>query len=174
MKTKNLFFSLLIAWILIPTQTFALTCNEKQILGQIEKVKITSKNFVLDAKLDTGAAMSSLSASDISISKSHNQTWVHFIVKTSAAGNKIQFTEPLIRFTRVLKRKEENTQAKSYSTRPVILLPVCLGNQKKNILVNLTDRSDFHYPMLVGSDALKKFKILVDVTQQYSSLPTCS
>lgn len=145
-------------------------CYGKKVLGRIEKVILVDKNLAIDAKLDTGAAMSSLSATDISTFINNNEILVRFTLFLPAKKEKITLVEPLVKNTNILNRKEENEDfddVKKYSQRPVVKLPVKLGNQTEIILVNLTDRTDFQYPMLIGSDALKKFNILVDASQHY-------
>ena len=149
-------------------------CGDKQIMGRSEKVVLVDNHIILDAKLDTGAAMSSLSASDIVIFKKDNQDWVRFSVFTHDTRKKIVLIKPVIRVSHILKRKDEvNLSDSKYSVRPVVLMAVCIGNQKREIKVNLIDRSDFRYPMLIGASALEKFKILVDVGVENLSAPDC-
>ena len=43
-----------------------------------------------------------------------------------------------------------------------------MGKTLRTIEVNLTDRSTFQYPFLLGSNALKKFNALIDPSLKYS------
>jgi hypothetical protein len=141
-------------------------CGNKAVLGKVVKVTLVDKNRVLTAKLDTGASMASLTASDITIIKKPNQNWVRFWLILPKTKEKIIFEEPLIRMTHILKREEEvKNTSRQYSTRPVIKLKIKLNNKTETILVNLIDRRQFQYPLLIGSEALKKFNVLVDVNQ---------
>jgi hypothetical protein len=152
--------------------TFA--SNSKLILGKTEKIMLIEKDTELDAKLDTGASMASLSAKNIEIFKHNNKDWIRFTVYIPSAQKEIVFVKPLLRFTHILKRQEEKEDNKKFSTRPVIALSICLGNLKETILVNLINRANFRYPMLLGSEALKKFNVLVDVSQKNLTKPNCS
>lgn len=157
-----------------------LICGGKEVLGGVEKVTLLDKGVSLDAKLDTGAAMASLSASDIKTFNRDNKVWVSFTMYSPATQTKITFEKPLLRYVRILKRKEEasNTQTglsdKQFGVRPVVPFSVCISDQKKTIPVNLIDRTQFKYPMLLGSGTLKEFHVLVDVSQQYLTVPKCS
>ncbi len=53
-------------------------------------------------------------------------------------------------------------EGKAYTARPVIELDICMGQARRTIEVNLTDRSAFQFPLLIGSEALKHFDALVD------------
>lgn len=148
-------------------------CANKQVLGNIETIEILDNHLMLNAKLDTGAMMSSLSAKNIEIFKQGDQPWVRFSIEVSPQQKYI-LQKPLISYTYIRKRKEESLEtANQSSKRPVIVVVLCVGNQKENILVNLVDRSAFNYPMLLGSDALQKFKVLVDVSQKHLTTPQC-
>jgi len=158
-----------------------LLCNNKSVWGRVEKLILVDKNLEIDAKVDTGAAMASLSATDISFFKSDNKTWVQFAVYRPNTQEKIIFTKLLVRTIHILKRKEEGTNKNSrsqfaqnnYSIRPVIILPICIGNREKNIYVNLVDRRNFRYPMLLGREILKQFKVVVDVAQDHIVQSRC-
>ncbi len=177
MKIFNSFF-ILVLTISITTYAHAelsqvTLCGGKQIVGRIEKVDLVEKNIVIEAKLDTGATMASLSASNIELFKLDGKEWVKFILSISSNHNKVIYLAPVVRYTHILKRSEENDLSQTnyndikYSVRPVIFLTIRLGNKQEAILVNLVDRTRFRYPMLLGTDALKKFNVLVDVSQNY-------
>lgn len=159
-----------------PQPAADISCDGKQIVGRIENVILADKNIPIEAKLDTGATMASLSAIDVSQFTADNKTWVKFTLYIPATQQKIIITKPLIRYTKILNRAEENESnagdgMNQYSIRPVISMPVIIGHQQANILVNLADRTHFHYPMLLGDDALKAFKVLIDVSQEHVTRP---
>ena len=85
----------------------ASAANDKLVLGRIEKVILIEKNIAIDAKLDTGAAMASLSAKDIKIVAHNHQQWIKFSVYIPETQQKLEFIKPLIRFTHILKRQDE-------------------------------------------------------------------
>lgn len=145
------------------------TCNGKLILGPIEKVILLDKNLMLTAKLDTGAAGSSLSATEIKTFEYQNKTWIRFTLDLPNKKEKMVFIKPVFNYVHILKRSEELTtkanSAREYSTRPVIALPIQLGTTKKIIFVSLIDRTQFRYALLLGRDDLKSFNILIDVNK---------
>ena len=62
-----------------------------------------------------------------------------------------------------------------YTARPVIEMDICVGDELKNIEVNLTDRSAFEFPLLIGSSALKEFNAAVSPGVRYSAgQPSCT
>lgn len=135
----------------------SLTCNGKTVLGLVEKIRIEEPKIVLTAKLDTGANTSSLCAEDIQIMKVNNQRVVRFSVCGIPINQKI--TAPLYKFVSIRSRHEENFIR---IKRPVIRLKIKMGSQVQTISINLTDRSQFTYPMLLGREALIQLKIVVD------------
>ena len=56
--------------------------------------------------------------------------------------------------------------------RPVILLDICLGNIRKRVEVNLINRSNFDYQMLIGRSYLKD-DFIIDVTKEFSVESKC-
>lgn len=165
-------FLILIITIFFSAANAVEICNNKQVLGVIEKIQLTDQHVVLDAKLDTGADMSSLSATDVSIFTHDNKQYVHFTVYVPAIQQKIILNAPLIDYARIRVRHEANT-TQEYVDRPVVSLPVCINKQRVMLPVNLTDRTNLQYPMLIGKDVLEQLHILVDVSQKYSVTPDC-
>ena len=172
MKKTFLNFLILTTTIFFSAVNAVEICNDKQVLGVIEKVQLAEQHVVLDAKLDTGADMSSLSATDVSMFTHDNKTFVHFTVYIPAIQQKIILNAPLIDYARIRVRHEANT-TQEYVDRPVISLPVCINKQRVTLPMNLTDRTNLEYPMLIGKDVLERLHILVDVSQKYSVTPDC-
>ncbi|CAN5295352.1 hypothetical protein BH10PSE19_BH10PSE19_11320 [soil metagenome] len=151
----------------------------KQKSGAIEKIIIIDNQLSLNVKIDTGATIASLSAINIKTYQFNKKLWVRFEIDLPSTKQKFILDKPVLRYMSILKRKEEisnplQANITTRSLRPVIELPICIGNQVKKISVNLADRSDFHYPMLLGKDALKQFHIVVDVAEKYLIPPSCS
>ena len=49
--------------------------------------------------------------------------------------------------------EDEDRYTPESAKRPVVDLEMCLGNVKRTVEVNLTDRSSFNYPLLIASPA---------------------
>lgn len=147
------------------------SCDGKKIMGRVEKILLMDKKIILDAKLDSGADSSSLSAKNILPFERNHKKWIQFTISST---DQI-YTAPLIKNIKILRRSDEITNNHNYlyKLRPTIQLPICVGNQKFLILVNLIDRSTFKYPMLIGNDAIKKMGIIIDVSKSYTLFPKC-
>lgn len=146
--------------------------SAKMIVGLHEKVHIQELGLSLPAKLDTGAESASLSADNIRIVSRQGGEVVTFDLalneqtrKELAIDNEqLRHLElPLVDHVRI-KRRAENLldDGKSYTRRPRVMLTLCVGNRPANVEVNLTDRRDFSYPLLVGSEALRSLGAVVD------------
>ncbi len=158
-----------------------LPCNlgfaaEKTIYGLNERVLLGEFGSIAAAKLDTGAKTASLSAQDIQRFRRNGEPWVRFTPALGAA-EAVPVEKPLARISKIKRRAGDfdPDEGKTYTARPVIELDVCMGNKLRTIEVNLTDRSAFEYPLLIGSDALKHFGALVDPSLKYAAgRPSCT
>lgn len=160
--------------------------NNKPVFGRYEKVKMMDLNGALvAAKIDTGAMTASLSATDIKMFKKDDEEWVRFIPQVK--GQKLNPVElPLVRVGKIKRRAADITDTNTdteddsddedpnYTYRPEVEMKVCIGDQLKTINVNLTDRSSFSYPLLIGAKALREFKAVVDPSLKYQSKATCT
>lgn len=142
--------------------------GEKTILGLSETVYLPELNLSAAAKLDTGAQTSSLNATDIRRFRRSGESWVEF--RLPEADN-ILVQRPLARISRIKRRSGDiDPSDKSYTTRPVIELDVCMAGRQRTIEINLTDRSSFEYPILIGSEALIRFDAVVDPSLDNASV----
>lgn len=161
------------------------TLADKEIFGVHEKVHLKELGITLPAKLDTGAESASLSAKYIDIFEKDGKKYVEFDIalndddKDELGIDKDKLDDivlPLDDHVRI-KRRSENTgkNDKSYSTRPVVKIEVCLGDKVAKIDVNLTDRSMFKYPLLLGSRSLTHLKAVIDPSQSMTAgAPKCT
>ena len=150
--------------------------TEKTIYGLNEYVLLDDFDMKLPAKLDTGAMTASLSARNIQRFKRDGETWVRFEVATDSEQPQ-QIEKPLARISKIKRRAGDYDpkQGKTYTARPVVHVNVCMGESYRRIEVNLTDRSAFEYPLLIGSTALETFDALVDPSLKYAAgKPDCT
>lgn len=148
---------------------------EKNVYGLNEYVSLQELDSVLAAKLDTGAKTASLGARNIKRFKRNGEAWVRFEIGSDDDATTIE--KPLARISKIKRRAGDfdPDEGKTYTARPVIELDVCMGDTLRTIEVNLTDRSAFQYPLLIGSEALKRFGALVDPSLKYAAgKPGCS
>ncbi|MCB0358576.1 MAG: ATP-dependent zinc protease [Bdellovibrionales bacterium] len=134
-------------------------------MGWIEKAKIFPPGMVLNAKLDTGADHCSLNARDIERFERGGEEWVRFRVR-NRQDEEVEMELRLTRTARI-KRKGRKPQ-----TRPVVRLLVCVKDKYREVDVNLVDRSNFAYPMLIGRSFLAG-TATVDVSKSYTAEPQC-
>jgi hypothetical protein len=150
---------------------------EKTIYGLNEYVWLSEFPVQLAAKLDTGAKTASLSARDVQRFKRNGETWVRFRLAVDGADGQV-YEHALARISKIKRRAgdyDPEEDEKTYTARPVIELDLCMGKVRRSIEVNLTDRSAFQYPLLIGSDALELFGALIDPSLTYSAgKPDCT
>jgi hypothetical protein len=141
------------------------TAEAKEVIGRLERVSINHGGLILEAKIDTGAKNSSLNAENYHLSRKAGEIWVKFDV-TNPDGKTVTLEKPVVRFVKI-KRKEANIQQ-----RPAILLDVCIGKVFKEVEVNLVNRSNFDYQMLIGRSLLRG-EFIVDVGKSFTIEPRC-
>ncbi|MDX1803438.1 MAG: RimK/LysX family protein [Alcanivorax sp.] len=158
--------------------------GDKQIFGLHEKVSIPELGITLPAKLDTGAQTASLSARYIKVFERDGEKMVEFDLAVNRQERErwgIRHDQwddvqlPLSRHVRIKRRADSlDAQERDYSRRPVVTLTLCMGGHLARVDVNLTDRSDFRYPLLIGADALRALKAVVDPAQTMAmAAPAC-
>ena len=135
-------------------------------LGYIEDAFIGRLGLEMKAKLDTGADTSSVYARDIEIYKrSKRDNWVRFRL-IGKNGRSIRYDQNVIRFA-AIKLKTGGTLR-----RPVIHLPLCVGGKRGLAEMNLADREEFDYDVLIGREFLAS-RIIVDSAQTFAADEAC-
>ena len=144
---------------------------EPTLYGRYEYIKLPEiAGATFKAKMDTGALTASLSARNIELFQRSGEDWVRFRVATPDADGKV-FEHRVARISRIKSRadEEEEGDTKEVTQRPVVDLDMCLGGAKRTIEVNLTDRSSFNYPLLIGAKALREFNAAVNPARRYTA-----
>jgi len=136
------------------------------VVGWIETVKLGNEGLVIPAKLDTGADVSSLDVSAITWMRRVDGDWVAFDV-TGKDQRKVRLERKVQRMARVKKA------AGGVQERPTVLLGVCLGDTYRVTEVNLTDRTGFRLPLLVGRSFLAE-RFAVDSSRTDTIEPACT
>jgi hypothetical protein len=147
---------------------------EPTLYGRYEFIALPEIGETLKAKMDTGALTASLSAKDIELFKRDGEDWVRFRLGTKGASDKV-YEHKVARISKIKTRSEEDDDQNADPTkRPVVDLEMCLGNTKRTVEVNLTDRSSFNYPLLIGAKALREFGAAVNPARRYTAdKPDC-
>lgn len=142
----------------------------KPIMGWVEQIQIGGVEHMLKAKLDSGAKTSSIDAEIIRRFKRNGQSHVVFRVNFGAdAGGEQLFEAPIKRWVRIKKKGNEQ---EGYIRRPVVEMTFCLGDRKIIEEVNLAERGNFIYPVLIGRNMLRD-NILVDTSKTFTQRPSC-
>ncbi|WP_417661623.1 ATP-dependent zinc protease [Pseudomonas sp.] len=165
------------ALLALPVMAAEKPAPELNTYGRYEMVTLPQIGQTLKAKMDTGAMTASLSAKDIEQFKRDGGEWVRFRLAIKDADDTV-YEQPLARITEIKNRAEEgaNVTASSPSTteRPVVNLEICVGHQLRTVEVNLTDRTHFDYPLLIGASAIRKLDAAINPAERYTvERPEC-
>src|SRR3990172_7607898 len=161
LKTKRggwmgltLFFTFSMLFFLGPEITDG---QEKITIGALEDVILLPWGVKLPARIDTGAAKSSLDAQELTI----RDNMAEFRLPQKHGG--LQLLLPIIEWRHI--RTPDGRQR-----RPILELEFCIGSKRIRNKVNLTDRSLVKYPLILGRNFLKD-NFIVDVKRSRTARP---
>lgn len=135
------------------------------VIGWVEPVEVDDR-MIVNAKIDTGADSPSLDAQDIKVTRRGRQAFVSFWTK-SRDGKRVDFERPVYRFVDIYRAGGQNEK------RPAVLIALCLDEVRREVVVNLVDRSKLEFPMIIGRSFLQN-KFIVDPTHTYTTVPSCT
>ena len=146
--------------ILLVAATEMTDAAEKEIpIGTVEDVILLPWGVKLPARIDTGAAKSSLDAQELSI----ENNIADFKLPEKYGGMRIRLP---IREWRHVRTNE------GLKRRPVVEIELCIGPKRLRTLVALDNRTAVKYPFLVGRNILKG-NFFVDVKRKHLAPPKC-
>lgn len=134
--------------------------GNKIVVGQVEWLWIEPINRVYEARVDTGATTSSISALDITPFEKDGKRWVRFRLSPDDSDDSFEIEAPLVRYVRIRQASSDELDR-----RPVASLTVRLGKMTEVAEFTLTDRSQMSYPILLGREFLRDVAV-VDVAKQ--------
>lgn len=133
--------------------------KERIQLGAVENVMLLPWAVTLPARIDTGAATSSLDARNLVV----RGDTAEFTLPKQYGGQMIQL--PVVRWMTV-------RSAEAKEQRPVVVMDLCIGSKRIRTEVNLNDRSGVKYPMLIGRNVLvRDFVVACDTS--FCTTPSC-
>ena len=142
--------------------------DEKALtVGYVENICVTEVDFVVKAKLDTGATTSSIHASIIEQSPpdaKRKDRYVVFSIKTEK-GLSPPIRKPISRWVKI-KKKEGG-----FIRRPTVKMEFCIAGRMVEEEVNLSDRDTFLYDLLIGRNMLVKGRLVVDSSLTFTAKP---
>lgn len=139
--------------------------QDRQVIGWIERVAVSTEAVVMEAKVDTGADFSSVHAEDIRYIDREGESWVEFSLQAHD-GRRVVLQRPVQRIARI------KMKTAGFQQRPVVELELCVGDARRRSPVNLAQRGHFQYPLLLGRNFLEA-GYLVDVSARYLLPPNC-
>jgi hypothetical protein len=132
------------------------------IVGAVEMVRVEPADLMLEARIDTGAETTSIHAEDIQLVEKDGRRYVRFALLDRSSGQRVQQELRLRR--RVLIKQSYGPDERRY----VVRMWLTLGNTRSRIDVNLSDRANFEYPLLVGRNFLTD-SLIVDVSRHHTA-----
>jgi hypothetical protein len=135
------------------------SAEEKVTIGTVEDVLLLPWRVKLPARIDTGAAKSSLDARELKV----HEDRAEFKLPRTYGGLQLDL--------RIIEWRHVRTP-EGLERRPIVELEICLGSKRIRTLVNLTDRSMVKYPLILGRNFLKE-NFLVDVKRRRTAKPNC-
>lgn len=145
-----------------PESTQATHAGDKHlpIIGAVEWARLEPADMVLEARIDTGAETTSVHAENIQLVEKEGKRYVRFLLRDED-GKEVEQELRLRR--RVLIKQQEAEPERRY----VVRMWLSLGEVRTRIDVNLSDREDFEYPLLVGRNFLVD-AFIVDVSRHHT------
>ena len=133
------------------------------IVGAIEWVRIEPAGLLLESRIDTGAVTTSVHADNIQLVEKDGKRYVRFALTDPNSDEKVKQELRLRR--RVLIKQSGLPDTRRY----VVRMWVTLGETRSRIDVNLSDRTGFEYPLLIGRNFLTD-SMIVDVSRHHTVL----
>ena len=133
--------------------------KEPITLGMEEEVMLLPWGVRLPARVDTGAATTSLDARHLVV----KGNMAEFQLPEQYGG--LQLRLPVVAWRTI--RSAEHSER-----RPVVELDICLGPKHIRARVNLNDRSRVKYPIIIGRNVLKQ-GFVVDCLHSCLVPPSC-
>ena len=150
------FFMLTLSIVLAGEEAMA---AEKITIGEVEDVILLPWRVRLPARIDTGAATSSLDARDLKVKGNMAE------FKLPKKYGNLQVHLPVIGWQQI-------RGADFKERRPVVEITLCMGPKLIHVQVTLNDRSMVRYPLIIGRNVLKD-NFVVDCMHTNCLPPNC-
>ncbi len=130
------------------------------VVGEAEMVALPDLDVVWRGRIDSGANTTSIYAKDVEEFERDGAKWVRFVARNDELDASVEMEKPLSRYVRIRGEEGESTR------RPVIRMEVAIGGVSRLIEVNLNDRENYDFPVLIGRNYLEGIT-LIDVSRTY-------
>ncbi len=135
------------------------SAGEKMTIGEVEEVVLMPWGVRLPARIDTGAATSSLDAREL-------------IVKNNMAEFRLPKKYGSLRLRLPVIEWQKIRSADFRERRPVVEITFCMGPKLIRTQVTLNNRATVSYPLIIGRNVLKD-KFVVDCVRSNCLSPSC-
>ena len=135
------------------------SAGEKMTIGEVEDVVLMPWGVRLPARIDTGAATSSLDARELNVKNNMAE------FRLPKKYGSLQLRLPVIEWQKI--RSADFTEQ-----RPVVEITFCMGPKLIRTQVTLNNRSTVSYPLIIGRNVLKD-KFVVDCMHSNCLPPSC-
>jgi hypothetical protein len=135
------------------------SAGEKMTIGEVEDVILMPWGVRLPARIDTGAATSSLDARELNVKNNMAE------FRLPKKYGSLQLRLPVIEWQKI-------RSADFRERRPVVEITFCMGPKLIRAQVTLNNRSTVSYPLIIGRNVLKN-KFVVDCMHSNCLPPTC-
>ncbi|WP_244245316.1 ATP-dependent zinc protease [Leptospira kemamanensis] len=127
----------------------------KPIIGRVEWVEFPNWKVKLRARIDTGALSSSINAVNIERVVENGETYILFDTFVN---------EKPVRLKSKFVKEAKVTSTSGVSEKRIMISELIkIGKYKEETMINLNDRNNLNYPILIGRNFLRG-KFLVDVS----------
>lgn len=133
--------------------------DDKMVLGEVEHVWIDPPGANTTARIDSGAASSSLHAENVTEFERDGADWVRFDVLINDVETTIE--RPVEKYVRVYQQSD-----KEGTRRAVVDMRIFIGDLQETFEFTLADRSHLEQGVILGRNFLTDIAI-VDVSKQY-------
>ena len=131
------------------------------IIGAVEWARIEPADLWVESRIDTGADTTSIHAEEIQLIEKDGKRYVSFVLTDALTGSR--YSQELRLRRRVLIKQSDGPDQRRY----VVRMWVTVGETRSRIDVNLTDRTNFEYPLLIGRNFLTD-TMIVDVSRHHT------
>ena len=135
----------------------------KIVVGALEKCDLPDLGITdLVMRVDTGAATSSMHVENVEEYEKDGKSWISFDIHPDVY-NVAKITR---HSSEVQARRKVRSSSETLEHRYVITTTLAIGEYKWLIKINLTDRTEMTYNMLLGRQAMAK-RIIVDPGEEF-------
>jgi hypothetical protein len=133
--------------------------------GKLRVVGYLENAVIVAAGLPMKARTTSIHAINIERFRRDGRWWVRFTV--AVGDRKVTFERRIFRISRIRRTRVGVVE------RVVVKLGICLAGFYKLAQVNLTDRSNMNYPLLVGRRFMQSGGLAIASGREFVGKPVC-